>query len=78
MQASIGFEKACNPYGDVLVAYEMNNEPIPRDHGFPLRAVVPGYAAVRNVKWLEKIELSEKEADCQKKKLSAHGNGVEL
>ena len=63
MQASIGIEKACNPYGDVLVAYEMNDEPIPRDHGFPLRAVVPGYAAVRNVKWLEKIELSETEAE---------------
>lgn len=63
MQASIGIEKACNPYGDVLVAYEMNNEPLPRDHGYPLRVVVPGYAAVRNVKWLEKIQLSETEAE---------------
>jgi sulfite oxidase len=63
MMASIGIEKACNPYGDVLVAYEMNDEPMPRDHGFPLRVVVPGYAAVRNVKWLEKIELAATEAE---------------
>jgi sulfite oxidase len=63
MQASIGIEKACNPYGDVMVAYEMNDEPIPRDHGYPLRMVVPGYAAVRNVKWLERIEVAETEAE---------------
>jgi len=63
MQASIGIEKACNPYGDVLVAYEMNDEPMPRDHGYPLRMVVPGYAAVRNVKWVEKIEVSKTEAE---------------
>lgn len=63
MQASIGIEKACNPYGDVLVAYEMNDEPMPRDHGYPLRMLVPGYAAVRNVKWLEKIELAATEAE---------------
>lgn len=63
MEASIGIEKACNPYGDVLVAYEMNGEPLPRDHGFPLRVIVPGYAAVRNVKWLEKIQPAETEAE---------------
>ncbi|EEC50222.1 predicted protein [Phaeodactylum tricornutum CCAP 1055/1] len=63
MSASIGMEKAMNPYGDCIVAYEMNDEPIPRDHGFPLRIIVPGYAAVRNVKWLEKIELAKTEAE---------------
>jgi sulfite oxidase len=36
---------------------------LPRDHGFPLRAIVPGYAAVRNVKWLNKIELSATESE---------------
>jgi DMSO/TMAO reductase YedYZ molybdopterin-dependent catalytic subunit len=39
---SFSFEKAIDPYGDVIVAYEMNGEPIPRSHGFPVRAVVPG------------------------------------
>ncbi|GKY93840.1 hypothetical protein MPSEU_000350900 [Mayamaea pseudoterrestris] len=63
MSASIGIEKACNPYGDVLVCYEMNGEPLPREHGFPVRILVPGYAAVRNVKWVEKIELAKQEAE---------------
>lgn len=63
MMASIGIEKAMNPYGDVIICYEMNGEPLPRDHGFPLRAIVPGYAAVRNVKWVKKIEVAETEAE---------------
>jgi sulfite oxidase len=63
MMASIGVEKALSPYGDCLLAYEMNDEPLPRDHGFPLRIIVPGYAAVRNVKWLNKIELAATEAE---------------
>jgi sulfite oxidase len=63
MAASIDIEKATSPYGDCIVAYEMNDEPLPRDHGFPLRVVVPGYAAVRNVKWLNRIELSQNEAE---------------
>ena len=63
VMASIGIEKAMNPYGDVIVAYEMNGEELPRDHGFPLRLIVPGYAGIRNVKWLKKIELSTEEAE---------------
>ena len=63
MMASIGIEKAMNPYGDALLCYEMNGKPLPRDHGFPLRMIVPGYAAVRNVKWIKKIELASEEAE---------------
>ncbi|CAJ1968213.1 unnamed protein product [Cylindrotheca closterium] len=63
MMASIGIEKAMNPYGDVIVCYEMNGKPLPRDHGYPLRVIVPGYAAVRNVKLVQKIELSQEEAE---------------
>ena len=63
MKASINMEKATNPYGDVIIAYEMNGEPIPREHGFPLRAIVPGYSAVRNVKWVKKIEISTEESE---------------
>jgi sulfite oxidase len=62
MTASIPIEKAVNPYGDVILAYEMNGEPLPRDHGGPLRVIVPGYSAVRNVKWVNKIEVAETEA----------------
>lgn len=63
MSASVGIEKAMNPYGDVILAYEMDGKPLPRDHGYPLRAIVPGYAAVRNVKWVRKIELATEEAE---------------
>jgi DMSO/TMAO reductase YedYZ molybdopterin-dependent catalytic subunit len=42
----------------VLVAFEMNGEPIPPQHGYPLRLVVPGWYGMTNVKWLERIDLS--------------------
>ena len=39
---SFPFDKAIDPFGDVILAYEMNGEPIPRSHGYPIRAIVPG------------------------------------
>ena len=64
MRASIPIEKALSPFGDVLLAYEMNDcEELPRDHGYPLRVIVPGHVGVRNVKWLSKIKLCSEEAD---------------
>lgn len=48
------------PLGDVegaLLAYEMNGEPLPPQHGFPLRLVVPGWYGMTNVKWLTRITL---------------------
>lgn len=63
MLASIDILKALSPFGDVIIAYEMNGEQLPRDHGYPLRVIVPGYAAVRNVKWLSRLELSEDQAE---------------
>jgi DMSO/TMAO reductase YedYZ molybdopterin-dependent catalytic subunit len=41
---------------EVLLAYEMNGEPLPPQHGFPLRLVVPGWYGMTNVKWLDRIE----------------------
>ena len=47
--------KAFEP--STLLAYEMNGEPIPHIHGFPLRLIVPGLYGEKNPKWLTKIEL---------------------
>lgn len=43
---------------DVLVAYEMNGEPLPPDHGFPVRLVVPDWIGIASIKWLGRIEVS--------------------
>lgn len=40
----------------VLLAYAMNGEPLSREHGFPLRAIVSGHYAMASVKWLTRIE----------------------
>ena len=42
---------------DVLLAYAMNGEPLPPQHGYPLRLVVPGWYGMAHVKWLTGIEL---------------------
>jgi len=57
--ASIPVQKAFDKYGDVLIAYEMNGVEMPREHGYPLRAVVPGVCGARNVKWVNRIYASE-------------------
>ncbi|GIH25954.1 sulfite oxidase [Acrocarpospora phusangensis] len=46
---------------DVLVAYEMNGETLPPDHGFPARLVVPGWAGISSIKWLGGIEVARRE-----------------
>jgi DMSO/TMAO reductase YedYZ molybdopterin-dependent catalytic subunit len=49
---SIPLEKARR---DVLLAYKMNGCDLPPEHGFPLRAIVPGWYAMASVKWLQRI-----------------------
>jgi sulfane dehydrogenase subunit SoxC len=44
---------------DTILAYAMNGEPLPPDHGFPVRVLVPGWIGVANIKWVGRIEVSE-------------------
>jgi len=47
---------------DVLLAYELNGEPLAPEHGFPVRLLVPGYYGTNSVKWLCRIEVSDRRA----------------
>jgi DMSO/TMAO reductase YedYZ molybdopterin-dependent catalytic subunit len=53
---SIPLEKA----RDVLLAYKMNGVDLPAEHGFPVRAIVPGWYAVASIKWLQRIAVTDK------------------
>src|SRR5215475_5104580 len=54
---SIPLEKARR---DVLLAYKMNGEDLAPEHGFPLRAIVPGWYAMASVKWLQRIIVTDR------------------
>ncbi|HTQ80690.1 MAG TPA: sulfite oxidase, partial [Thermoanaerobaculia bacterium] len=58
---SIPLDKALTP--DPILAYEMNGAPLPPLHGWPLRALIPGYIGARSVKWLSRITLAENPSD---------------
>ncbi len=58
---SIGMAKAMAP--ETLLAFAMNGGPLAPEHGFPLRAVVPGYAGVRSPKWLAAITVQDRPSD---------------
>jgi DMSO/TMAO reductase YedYZ molybdopterin-dependent catalytic subunit len=53
---SIPLEKAQR---DVLLAYGMNGQDIPPEHGFPVRAIVPGWYAMASTKWLQRIIVTD-------------------
>jgi DMSO/TMAO reductase YedYZ molybdopterin-dependent catalytic subunit len=52
---SVPLEKAKR---DVLIAYRMNGKDLPPEHGFPVRAIVPGWYAMASIKWLQRIIVS--------------------
>jgi sulfane dehydrogenase subunit SoxC len=54
-QRALPLAEALRP--EILLAYEMNGAPLPPQHGFPLRLVVPGWYGMTNVKWLSRIEF---------------------
>ncbi|HSJ56589.1 MAG TPA: sulfite oxidase [Anaerolineae bacterium] len=46
---------------DTLVVYALNGAPLPYDHGFPARLLVPGYVGIFNVKWLGSLEVADEQ-----------------
>jgi DMSO/TMAO reductase YedYZ molybdopterin-dependent catalytic subunit len=65
---ALHFISAEHPYDDylelrqvalpnVMLAYEMDGKPLPREHGAPVRVVIPEMYGYKNVKWVERIEL---------------------
>ena len=58
---SVPIAKARN--GNVLLAYKMNGAELSPAHGFPVRAIVPGWYGMASVKWLTRIVVSEKPFD---------------
>jgi len=58
---SLPIEKAMQR--ETLLAYEMNGEPLPVSHGFPLRAIVPGWEGAYSVKWLTHLQASTRDHD---------------
>lgn len=55
-QRSLTVDYAMDPANDVLLCYEINGQPLPPQHGFPLRLLVPGWLGMTNVKWIDSIE----------------------
>ncbi len=54
---SLPLAHAADPAAEILIAYEMNGEPLRPDHGAPFRLVVPHWYAVASVKWLARLDV---------------------
>jgi len=57
----VPIEKAMHQ--DTLIAYEMNGQPLPAVHGFPLRVIVPGWEGAYAMKWLTTLRVVPREFD---------------
>ncbi|KAK3330022.1 hypothetical protein B0H66DRAFT_611244 [Apodospora peruviana] len=58
-ETSIPLEYAMDPSNDVVLAMYMNDLPLPPDHGYPVRLIIPGYIGGRCVKWLRRIWVTD-------------------
>ena len=60
---------------DGFLAYDMNGDVLPRGHGYPARALIPGHWGEINIKWLTEIEVLEEEQDGYWEERGWHGTG---
>jgi len=58
---SLAIDHAMN--GDILLAWEMNGEPLTPAHGFPVRVIVPRWYAMSSVKWLTRVDVLDRPFD---------------
>ena len=67
---SVPIEYILNKDNECIIALEMNDEILPRDHGYPMRVIIPGVAGCRSVKWVKHIQFTQNavESPWQKKK----------
>ena len=54
---ALPLSQATDPEAGILIAYEMNGQPLGRDHGAPFRLIVPHWYAVASVKWLKRLDV---------------------
>lgn len=60
---SVPLSRAIERQNDCLLARAMNGQPLSPDHGFPCRALLPGIAGARNIKWVQSISLQRGPSD---------------
>jgi len=56
---SLPLEKALHP--DTILVFEMNGQPLPAEHGYPVRVIVPGWYGMDSVKWIVQVEALDHE-----------------
>lgn len=56
-ERALPLDLAADPAAKILIAYEMNGQPLGPDHGAPFRMIVPHWYAVASVKWLTRIDV---------------------
>lgn len=67
-EVSVPMSMVLDPRNEVILAYQMNGEDLPLEHGYPLRLVVPGTVGVRNAKWVKALTISDEEATSTQQK----------
>jgi DMSO/TMAO reductase YedYZ molybdopterin-dependent catalytic subunit len=58
---SLDLPQAVDPEAEILIAYEMNGEPLSPDHGAPFRIIAPRWYGVASVKWLTRMDVIDKD-----------------